>query len=589
MEVHEDSTGPQGMDGERGVEARMKSGDNQPHGRTKGRTTMTAKLRGETRFHGLPISGGVAHALTCLFRQGPRDEDVPDYAVSGEGIGHEKARLDRARAAVLMHLDTLRNVVAERVGPTEAEIFSAQAMILDDPTIGREMAEAIEAGHNAEWAVLRTFDAFESRMRALKSDSLRQRAADLLELKRRLLAILCEIEPSLQCASEPECARGGPRVIITEELTPALTLEVGAEDIRGIVTARGGITSHAAILARAMGIPAVAGIPHIHDLVACGTEIVVNGDTGEVVVWPTKETVARHALALHLSSAAASEPVEGLRVMANIGLATDVREARAMKAEGIGLYRTELEFTAAGRLLDEREQAARYAAVLEAMDGKPVHFRLLDIGGDKPSPLFDFPHEENPSLGLRGARFLLARPDLLCPQARALARVSAGRTIHVMYPMVIDLEQFRRLRRLFDEATADVPRGRIHHGLMFEVPSACLEAREILQQADFASVGSNDLVQYLFAVDRNNERVADAYSADHPAFWRLLEDLTRTAAEMGRPLSLCGEMAADPRYTARLLALGIRTVSVSARHIAKVRRAASEALARPLSHQAVKP
>jgi len=234
---------------------------------------------------------------------------------------------------------------------------------------------------------------------------------------------------------------------------------------------------------------------------------------------------------------------------------------------------------ASGHLLDEDEQLARYADVVKAMDGAPVHFRLLDIGGDKPSPLFDHPHEENPSLGLRGSRFLLARPDLLRTQARALTRLAATHEVYVMYPLVIDLEQFRRLRQLFDEVTADLPKGRLHHGVMFEVPSACLQARELLAEAEFGSIGTNDLVQYLFAVDRNNERVAEDYTFDRPVFWRILEDLVRAAKETGRPLSICGEMAADTRYTPRLLELGIQTVSVSARHIPGVRRAAKETLA----------
>jgi len=271
---------------------------------------------------------------------------------------------------------------------------------------------------------------------------------------------------------------------------------------------------------------------------------------------------------------AVPEPVEALAVMANINLAAEVKTVRRMKAEGIGLYRTEMEFFAAGRLLDEDEQADRYARVLKAMDSQPVYFRLLDLGGDKPSPLFEFPAEENPSLGLRGTRYLLSRPDLLRTQARALARASRHATVHVMYPMVVGVDQFRRARRLFLEATAGLRKGDIRHGPMFEVPAAVFEAPELLAEADFASIGSNDLVQYLFAVDRNNENVAHDYSPDRPVFWRVLGDLVRAAREAGCPLSICGELASEPAYTRRLLALGVRTVSVSPRLIPGVRLAA---------------
>jgi len=541
---------------------------------------MAAKFQGEMRFRGLAISGGVAVARTCLFRQGAPD-DLPDYPVAGpEAVDREKGRLTQAKGVVREHLETLKKVVADRIGAAEAGIFAAQAMILEDPTLARQVADAIEAGHNAEWAVLKTIEAFESRLAKVDAAYVRDRASDLSELKRRLLDVLCELTPSFQCASEPQCQRGKQRIVVTEELTPALAIDLHADEILGIVTARGGRTSHAAILARALGIPAVSGIPHVHDLVGCGTEMIVNGDTGEVVAWPTERTLGESApRSRRVQVGPPPEPLEEFRVMANIGRADDVNEARAMRAEGIGLYRTELEMVAAGRLLDEDEQLSRYAAVVKAMEGRPVRFRLLDIGGDKPSPLFDFPHEENPSLGLRGSRFLLARPDLFRPQARALARLSRNHHIYIMYPMVIDLEQFRRLRALFGELTADIPGRRIHHGAMFEVPSACLQAREILQEAEFASVGSNDLVQYLFAVDRNNDRVAEDYTPDRPAFWRLLEDIARAAADTGREISICGEMAADPRFTTRLLELGIRAVSVSARHIPAVRRAAKQALA----------
>ena len=550
---------------------------------------MAGKLSSETRLSGLPISRGVVLARTCLFRQS-RQGQVPDYHVTGEAVEPEKARLRRALGVVSGHLAALQKAVAARIGQAESEIFAAQLMVVRDPVLDRMMMETIDDGRNAETAVIRTLEAYEARLMKVDSEYLRERASDLGEVQRRLLGVLCEMSSAFKCASEPQCQRGRQRIVITEELTPGLAMELDADEILGIVTARGGLTSHAAILARALGIPAVSGIAHVHDLVTCGTEVLVSGDTGEVIVWPTRETIARLGPVTERRAVAEAppEPIEGLSVMANIGVAADVKEARAMKAEGIGLYRTELEVVAAGRLLSEDEQLTRYTAVAKAMDGAPVYFRLLDVGGDKPSPLFDFPREVNPSLGLRGARFLLARPDLLRPQARALARLSRHRPVNVMYPMIVDLEQFLRLRQMFQEAVAGLPHGEIRHGVMFEVPSACLQAREILHEAAFASVGSNDLVQYLFAVDRNNERVAEDYTPDRPVFWRLLSDMARAAADAARPLSLCGEMAADPRYTSRLLALGIKTVSVSARHIPGVRRAvrAARTLAAEPAHHA---
>jgi phosphotransferase system enzyme I (PtsI) len=212
------------------------------------------------------------------------------------------------------------------------------------------------------------------------------------------------------------------------------------------------------------------------------------------------------------------------------------------------------------------------------MGGRPVHFRLLDVGGDKPSPLFDTAGEANPQLGRRGARYLLARPDLLETQARALARASARGPVRIMYPMVVEAGQLAELRRRVERAVDALPRGRLLHGAMFEVPSACLDAPAILEISDFASIGSNDLIQYLFAVDRNNERVAYDYFPDRQVFWRVVEDLVAAARQAGKPLSLCGELAAEPRYVPRLIETGLGSVSVSVRHIPLVRRAAAQAL-----------
>ncbi|MEW5766226.1 MAG: putative PEP-binding protein [bacterium] len=229
-------------------------------------------------------------------------------------------------------------------------------------------------------------------------------------------------------------------------------------------------------------------------------------------------------------------------------------------------------------MLKEDEQFERYTAVLKAMDGKPVNFRLLDIGSDKSLSFLDMPREENPSLGCRGARFLLERPDLLKTQARALARASLHGPVNVMYPMITDIEQFRKLKNMFNEAIADLAGGEINHGLMFEVVSAALQAREILKIADFGSIGSNDLIQYLFAVDRDNERVAYDYDPNRDVFWSLIGEIARAASEMGKPLSICGELAGEPKYIPKLIELGMRIVSVSPRLIPKVRMAAKQSL-----------
>lgn len=532
----------------------------------------------ERRYQGLAVSPGVALARVCLFRDAGRHQDLPVYHVDGEGKAQERARLERALAIVHGRLKALQNVVAGRIGAAEAEIFVAQRMILDDPEVRRRIDEALDEGYNAEAAAMKVLDAYETRLQQVDHAYLKDRASDIGELKRRLMDALMDTFPTLLCAAEPHCRRGKDRIIATEELTPAMTLDLDSRRVRAFVTSRGGVTSHAAILARALGIPAVTGLDGFAEQVSCGTEVLVNGHTGEVVVWPGAE--ARRALEAEPvpSRIEAVEPVPGLAVMANVSMASEIREAVATAAEGIGLYRTEFEFFAAGRMLSEDEQAERYAEVLEAMEGRPVHFRLLDIGGDKPSPLFTQPPEENPQLGCRGARYLLTRPDVLATQARALARASRTGPVRVMYPMIVEAEQMRRLRRVFEEAVEDVPHGRIEHGVMFEVPSACLEAEALLRISDFASIGTNDLIQYLFAVDRNNDRVAYDYHPDRGVFWRVLEQIARAADAAGKPVSVCGEMAAEARHVARFIEAGIRTLSVGVRHVSRVRMAARRIL-----------
>ena len=301
----------------------------------------------------------------------------------------------------------------------------------------------------------------------------------------------------------------------------------------------------------------------------------LSGTTGEVIVWPTEQTVAEHSQSLteHQCQAVPVDPVDGLQVMANISLAGEVAEAVAVKAEGIGLYRTEFEFMAADRLLTEHEQFERYASVVRAMNGRPVSVRLLDLGADKAVGFLDLPKEPNPSLGLRGARLLLARPDLLRTQARAIARASAMGPMSVLYPMIVDCQQFLALRRIFLDGVCDLPTENIKHGVMFEVPSACLEAEEILRVADFGSIGTNDLVQYLFAVDRDNELVAQDHDPDKPAFWFLIDLLIEAAHRTGRPLSVCGEAVRDLRLLRRFLDAGVSCFSVSPRLTPVLRRA----------------
>lgn len=532
------------------------------------------KNTAERRVQGLSLSKGVAVGRVCLFDD-HRHQEVPEYVIEPAQTGGEIKRLETAVKDTARQLDSIRAQVESRMGRAEAGIFVAQKMIVEDPAVLEQMREHIRVNlRNAENAIHTVLESYESKLGALDDEYIRERASDIGEVRRRLLDNLSNTAPGFTCAGR--CRRGRNRIVIAEELTPSLAVSLNTGEAVAFVTERGGVNSHAAILARALGIPAVSGIRNIHSTVACGTEMVVNGDIGEVVISPDEKTIASCSCgAGKTRRAGATDPVPQLQVMANITLGREVSEAREMKAEGIGLYRTEFEFISAGEILPEEEQYSRYAAVVEAMDGQVTTFRMLDAGGDKPLPAMRIPKEENPALGLRGSRLLIRHPDLFRDQARAIARASRKGPVRVMFPMIVDVAQFRRLRGMFKDMVADITSGRIEFGVMFEVPSAALQADAILAEAHFASVGTNDLTQYLFAVDRGNELVSGEYTSDHPVFWQVLRGIAAAAEKHRKALSVCGELAGDPVMVGKLMECGIKSVSCSPRAIPAIREAAA--------------
>ncbi len=290
----------------------------------------------EKRFTGLAISSGLILGRVCLLSQS-RHNPLPSYQVSDKGQSRELARLKLAIAAVVKHLKVLQEKVAERIGQAEAEIFIAQGMIVQDPALFLEMEQTLQNGFNAETAVLLTMQDYEAKLSAVDDVYMGERAGDIGELKHRLLDELCDTRPSFICAEDTNCRRGKDRIVIAEELTASMTLEINTDRVLGFVTERGGKTSHAAILARALGIPAVSGIENIHTLVPCGTEVLLNGETGEVVVAPSQQTRSDAVAVETFRRLPPADPVPQLRVMANISLASETSELKEMMAEGIGL------------------------------------------------------------------------------------------------------------------------------------------------------------------------------------------------------------------------------------------------------------
>jgi phosphoenolpyruvate-protein phosphotransferase (PTS system enzyme I) len=539
----------------------------------KRETTVDGRM---IRFKGVSINPGRITGQTCLY-SAERHKAVPEYSLTGgELVVQELARFDEVLNDCSGELDAIAKQVEESVGKAESEIFITQKHIMNDAKVVDAIRDMVrEKRRNVEWAVSEVLNSYEEKFASLDNQYLRERASDIGEIRRRLLGRISHTTSGLVCEGQAHCRRGTNRIIVAYELSAEMVSNINLDKVLGLVTEHGGITSHAAIIARSMGIPAVSGIHGIMEFVRCSDWIAIDGDSGEVYLHPDPETAARFASVEPVRSedVCILETPPGMTLMANASTMEDVKHAANTGADGIGLLRTEILFIKAERLLDIDEQFSYYKKIVDIMDGKRVTFRMLDVGGDKPLSFLRLKKEENPYLGWRGSRFLLGNPDIFSTQMRAFARVSMHAPIRILFPMVIDADQLRELLQFAEKAIAAEggKRENIELGAMFEVPSAFMEAEEILESIDFASIGSNDLIQYLFAIDRNNEMVSQDYKPEHPVLWNMLKKLTAIAAEKGKPLSICGEIAARDGFQKRLLDIGISALSVSPRTIPRVR------------------
>jgi phosphotransferase system enzyme I (PtsI) len=537
---------------------------------------MSTRQHHQFKFTGVSINPGRVAGECCLY-SAERHKAVPESLLADAGqVADELRKFDAVLSECSAELDAIAQQVELAVGKAESEIFITQKHIMNDPKVVDTVRSMVtNEMRNLEWAVSDVLSGYEDAFAKLDNQYLRERASDIGEIRRRLLGRITKAKSGLLCEGQSHCSRGANRIIVAYELTADMVAGMDLEKILGFVTEHGGITSHAAIIARSLGVPAVSGIHGIMEFVHCGDGIAIDGDNGEVFLNPDETTLADLIPVEQVPSeyACALDTPPGMTLYANASTMEDVKQAASIGADGIGLLRTEILFIREERLLDEEEQYSFYSTIAQIMKGKPVTFRMLDVGGDKPLSFLRIKKEDNPYLGWRGARYLLGNADIFTSQIRALARVSMSVPIRVLFPMVIDAEQQRLLLSLARSAIADiaVPAGAMKFGAMFEVPSAFIDADAILDQVDFASIGSNDLIQYLFAIDRNNEMVSQDYKPEHPVLWKLLEQLSHAAVARGKPLSICGEMAAREGIQRRLLDIGISILSVSPRLLPKVR------------------
>ncbi|MEC7525564.1 MAG: phosphoenolpyruvate--protein phosphotransferase [Myxococcota bacterium] len=531
---------------------------------------------------GIGASPGVAIGPVTVYDR--RSVPVPRRRISEDAVPAEVERLERAIEDARREVEEVRDALPEDAGADHRLLLETQLMMHGDELLLSGARASIEDHQlNAEWALRRTVDAMRAKLRASPSPYFRERADDVSMVGEHVLRVLTGAPRAL-----PHLEPGA--ILVATDLSPAEAAQLSTMDVRALVTDGGSASSHTAILARALQIPAVVGVTDVTRLVGPGDTLVVDALRGEVVIFPDEEEQeeARERAdrfrafkgRLRDSERSAAETIDGLRVslLANVELELDVPHAKGEGADGIGLYRTEYLYLDRDEAPAEEEQAAIYRRVARRIAPQPVIFRTFDLGADK------MPHGmrrgPNPALGLRALRVAFERPELLVTQLRALLRASVEGNVQVMFPMVSSVGDLRRAKVLLERAREDLEAegaayGPVAIGSMLEVPSAILVADRLAKECDFFSIGTNDLTQYTLAVDRFDPRVAHLARPLDPAILRMLSQARASAAEAGLPISVCGDLAADPAAVPVLIGLGFERLSMPMVAIPLVREVVS--------------
>lgn len=495
----------------------------------------------------------------------------------------EIRRYDDAVAAFTEKTHAMAEAMKESVGEHNAEILEGHILLLTDPGMDEITKGAIMSGTCAEAAFESTCDMFAGMFQMADDELTRQRATDIGDIKVRMLKILTGT-PDVNISEVP-----AGTILVAEDLTPSMTAGIVKENVAGIITAVGGKTSHSAILARALEIPAVLSVDGIVDMVSDGMTAVVDGCDGICILDPSQEEVDEYQAKRekYLSDKALLEVYRGkdtvtadgakVHLYGNIGNPEDAKQVAACDGEGVGLFRTEFLFMGASELPSEEEQFQAYKAAAETMEGREVIIRTLDVGGDKDIPYLGLEKEDNPFLGFRAVRYCLQNKDSYRVQLRALLRASAFGDIKIMVPLVTCVDEIRSVKALVKELMAELDAENIAYnkdiqvGAMIETPAASLIAYLLAKEADFFSIGTNDLTQYTMAVDRGNAKVAYLYSSYNPAVLRSMKNIIEAANAAGIMVGMCGEAAADPLLIPLLISFGLGEFSVSATSVLATR------------------
>jgi phosphotransferase system enzyme I (PtsI) len=532
---------------------------------------------------GEAASAGIARgcAVICRCDEAGR---IPRRSISTEEVAAELDRLDAAVAASDEALRRLASELQAGSGAAGAAILSTQVDMLHDPLLHDEIVRRCRRGRiNIEAAVSDAAETLVAAFGRLSDPLLRERAIDVQDVTRRLIDHLLHRGD----AAVRELEAGS--IVVARDLLPSLATALGR--IGGLVAERGGTTAHAVILARSLGIPVVIHAEGALAAIRPGDPLIVDGISGRIFVSPSETVrreydqlqselnVRREALRELIDLPAVTADGVTIKLSANAGKVADAAAAMACRADGIGLYRTEFAFLVHSQFPSEEQQYRIYRSAADQVHPRPMVIRVLDVGSDKMLPYFPLPPEPNPSLGARGTRLLLGHPEILRTQLRAILRLSATHAVSLLFPMIGGVDEFIAARAAVAAAQAELRREHqpfnpdLSVGAMIETPAAALTARRIARLADFISVGTNDLVQYLLTTDRTSSAMAAYYEPLHPAVIQALKHIVDAAQAEGKPLSLCGEIAGNPAYTPLLLGLGIGALSVSPGEVLAIRRA----------------
>jgi phosphotransferase system enzyme I (PtsI) len=535
-------------------------------------------------LHGIGVSGGIAIGYAHLASNAR--VEVPQYMLDKQYIEEELARFDEAIVATRTELETLRDHIPANAPAELSAFLDMHLMFLGDSMIAEEPKRLIrETQCNAEWALAQQMEALVARFEEIDDAYLRSRQEDVVQVVQRVLKALMGHPSHLPLDVDFD----SERILVAHELTPADMVIFKNVHFAAFVTDLGGATSHTAILARSMAMPSVMALHNARGLIRDHDLLIVDGRDGVVLVNPDEAVLAEYRLRqnqwridtdkLKRLKSGKSATLDGTAVelMANIELVSDIDAVKAAGAHGVGLFRSEFLFLNRDDLPTEDEQYEAYRAVAEALEGKPVTIRTLDLGADKQAP-WGHTVADNPALGLRAIRLCLVEPGLFHTQLRAILRASAHGRVRILVPMLANFVELRQTLQRIDEAKESLRRDGLKFddgipvGGMIEVPAAALSAAFFADHLDFLSIGTNDLIQYTLAIDRADDSVAHLYDPLHPAVLGLIQQTLRAGAKAGKPVSVCGEMAGDPLLTRLLLGLGLRSFSMHPASLLQVKQ-----------------